>query len=239
MKLRPSGSARGCTWPKSVATPTCPAGITLKVDSSTTSTGTTTPMANTTREAKRRCGAARCHGPLGAAAMEASAREAPMPRANRIKAKISLPMPCPPGDCRPSPQARAALSTADTAPARAAPSRSACGGLRPLLHEAQQARDEEHGLRHEGHEQEDGDDSRQEGHERLDDLLHGQAADGHAEEETEAHRWRDVPDGRGDHADHAEVDGVDAERLGAGQEHRRSEERRVGKECRSRWSPYH
>ena len=24
-----------------------------------------------------------------------------------------------------------------------------------------------------------------------------------------------------------------------GMEHRRSEERRVGKECRSRWSPYH
>src|ERR1051326_35230 len=27
--------------------------------------------------------------------------------------------------------------------------------------------------------------------------------------------------------------------LGAGIDHMRSEERRVGKECRSRWSPYH
>ena len=30
----------------------------------------------------------------------------------------------------------------------------------------------------------------------------------------------------------------DAEKLAA-KRHRRSEERRVGKECRSRWSPYH
>ena len=28
-------------------------------------------------------------------------------------------------------------------------------------------------------------------------------------------------------------------RLGAGERAMRSEERRVGKECRSRWSPYH
>ena len=27
--------------------------------------------------------------------------------------------------------------------------------------------------------------------------------------------------------------------IGEGEKHRRSEERRVGKECRSRWSPYH
>ena len=37
--------------------------------------------------------------------------------------------------------------------------------------------------------------------------------------------------------------GVAAERVGRGQSHgqgdHRSEERRVGKECRSRWSPYH
>ena len=33
--------------------------------------------------------------------------------------------------------------------------------------------------------------------------------------------------------------GVYAQRLAAFCEHRRSEERRVGKECRSRWSPYH
>src|SRR3712207_2605204 len=31
----------------------------------------------------------------------------------------------------------------------------------------------------------------------------------------------------------------DGKRLGGGGECRRSEERRVGKECRSRWSPYH
>ena len=30
-----------------------------------------------------------------------------------------------------------------------------------------------------------------------------------------------------------------AEELGAQAAHTRSEERRVGKECRSRWSPYH
>ena len=29
------------------------------------------------------------------------------------------------------------------------------------------------------------------------------------------------------------------ERIGRDDAHRRSEERRVGKECRSRWSPYH
>ena len=36
--------------------------------------------------------------------------------------------------------------------------------------------------------------------------------------------------------------GVDGRALptpGESPEHRRSEERRVGKECRSRWSPYH
>src|SRR2546426_12817100 len=35
--------------------------------------------------------------------------------------------------------------------------------------------------------------------------------------------------------DHARL----AQALAAMLEHRRSEERRVGKECRSRWSPYH
>src|SRR3712207_1413889 len=34
-------------------------------------------------------------------------------------------------------------------------------------------------------------------------------------------------------------DGVDADRITVGNAEMRSEERRVGKECRSRWSPYH
>ena len=34
------------------------------------------------------------------------------------------------------------------------------------------------------------------------------------------------------------VDGVDLRQVRVA-DHRRSEERRVGKECRSRWSPYH
>ena len=33
--------------------------------------------------------------------------------------------------------------------------------------------------------------------------------------------------------------GVHARALGMGRAYTRSEERRVGKECRSRWSPYH
>src|SRR5260370_21536958 len=37
-----------------------------------------------------------------------------------------------------------------------------------------------------------------------------------------------------DDAEHAEEDGQACDRA-----HQRSEERRVGKECRSRWSPYH
>src|SRR5258708_34530182 len=37
--------------------------------------------------------------------------------------------------------------------------------------------------------------------------------------------------------DHHRDEGADARGLGAGND--RSEERRVGKECRSRWSPYH
>ena len=37
----------------------------------------------------------------------------------------------------------------------------------------------------------------------------------------------------------AEVFGVTVEELCCLKENKRSEERRVGKECRSRWSPYH
>ena len=36
------------------------------------------------------------------------------------------------------------------------------------------------------------------------------------------------------HVEHSNTPGMNDEK-----EHRRSEERRVGKECRSRWSPYH
>ena len=36
-----------------------------------------------------------------------------------------------------------------------------------------------------------------------------------------------------------EIDGLDFEEYSIGAEDLRSEERRVGKECRSRWSPYH
>ena len=44
-----------------------------------------------------------------------------------------------------------------------------------------------------------------------------------------------------DHADHTRGMGVLARRFGVPLylTRRRSEERRVGKECRSRWSPYH
>ena len=39
--------------------------------------------------------------------------------------------------------------------------------------------------------------------------------------------------------DTAEIDTQDCPNCGAGRALCRSEERRVGKECRSRWSPYH
>ena len=57
-------------------------------------------------------------------------------------------------------------------------------------------------------------------------------------------RWQLLPDGERGHVLHragnpriraAEV----LQRQGKGLRVRRSEERRVGKECRSRWSPYH
>ena len=57
--------------------------------------------------------------------------------------------------------------------------------LSKLLHEAQQARDEEHGFPHERHEQEDGNEGLQEGHERFHELPHGEVADGHTEDEAE------------------------------------------------------
>src|SRR3712207_9275564 len=55
---------------------------------------------------------------------------------------------------------------------------------------------------------------------------------------------RSVAEGRRPEAHRDEVGQVTSERLGEGVEDedrrpKRSEERRVGKECRSRWSPYH
>src|SRR2546422_10957182 len=61
------------------------------------------------------------------------------------------------------------------------------------------------------------------------------------DEEVQADRWRDETDLQPQHHDDAEPDGIEAEPGDEGEEDRqdRSEERRVGKECRSRWSPYH
>ena len=58
----------------------------------------------------------------------------------------------------------------------------------------------------------------------------GESADGHAEGEADSHAGHD----HGAHAGHDEATSLELSDQARGN---RSEERRVGKECRSRWSP--
>src|SRR4029079_13391054 len=62
-------------------------------------------------------------------------------------------------------------------------------------------------------------------------------------EEAEEDVTRSSPEAKkeqpGDHKAHGERTGQKCNHLGLHSSSSRSEERRVGKECRSRWSPYH
>src|SRR2546430_5609094 len=83
---------------------------------------------------------------------------------------------------------------------------------------------------------------RAERHDAQPDRLHGARAAAHLHHVTDVDQSLEEQEEAGDDvADErlgAEADGQ-AEHAGRDQDGQRSEERRVGKECRSRWSPYH
>jgi hypothetical protein len=64
-----------------------------------------------------------------------------------------------------------------------------------LPHETERSRNKQRDLGDESHQQERRDDRGQKRQQRPHQLLHGQTADGHANEETQANRRRDVADG--------------------------------------------